>query len=432
MSTLIIPTARAFKPLLNPTLRFCAAHGGRGSGKSHFFAGQVVDNALTYPGYRFVCLREIQKSLKDSAYQLIVDKINSLGVSKHFSVRQDRILTPGGGAILFQGMQDHTAETIKSLEGMNGAWVEEAQVFSSRSWELLRPTIRTPAQGAPISQIYASWNPRRMSDPVDHFFRSGEPIPDSCVAEANWRDNPWRPKELDAERQLDRERNPKRYAHIWEGAYEPAVVGAIWDIDDIALHRLRGLPVDAERIVIGVDPAGSSPHTPPVNKRPESLPATGIVAVAKGVDGNGYVLADHTLTGNPKQWATAVVAVYDELEADAVVIETNYGGEMAANTIRSERPNIRIIEVRATRGKHIRAEPISALYHQRRVFHVGTMPELEMEMSQMTAYGYEGTGSPNRVDALVWALTSMFDRIAKPPRKKPAAPVPQGGYAWMG
>lgn len=408
-------------------MRFKAAHGGRGSGKSHFLADLLIRYALANPGFRAASIREIQKSLKDSAYQLLVDKIQQHGLGSQFDKRQDRIITPGGGYILFQGMQDHTAETIKGLEALMVAWVEEAQVFSAKSFELLRPTIRQPG-----SEIWASWNPRRTSDPVDHFFRSGAPIPKSAVVEANWRDNPWFTEELNNERLLDRERKPDRYAHIWEGAYEPAVVGAIWDINAIALHRLREMPCDAVRIVIGVDPAGSSPHIPIASKRPETLPATGIVAVAKGEDGNGYVLRDQTITGQPNQWAMAVVALYDELDADAIVIETNYGGDMAEDTIRATRKNVRIIKRRATRGKHIRAEPVAALYQQSRFFHVGTMPELETEMSQMTAYGYEGEGSPNRVDALVWAGTELFDSITRPPKKKSAIPREASTHSWMG
>jgi hypothetical protein len=293
---------------------------------------------------------------------------------------------------------------------------------------MLRPTIRKPG-----SELWFSWNPRRKTDPVDDFLRGGH-VEGAVVVEANWRDNPWFPDEMEAERLLDRERNPRRYAHIWEGAYEPAVVGAIWDVDGIARERFRELPCEAERIVVAVDPAGSAPHKPPPSKREIILPATGIVAVAKGADGNGYVLRDRTMTGSPVEWGRAVVALYDELDADAVVVETNYGGDMATNTIRAIRPTIPIIEVRATRGKHIRAEPIASLYQQGRFFHVGSLPELEAEMSQMTANGYQGNGSPNRVDALVWGGTEIFSRILTAGRKKSVAARPRASNAggWMG
>jgi len=119
--------------------RYKALYGGRGSGKSHFFAECIVANAATTKGFRAVCVREVQKTLKESAKRLIEDKINTFGVVDQFNILNDSIGTPGGGTIIFQGMQDHTAESIKSLEGFHVAWVEEAQTLSPRSLELLRP-----------------------------------------------------------------------------------------------------------------------------------------------------------------------------------------------------------------------------------------------------------------------------------------------------
>ena len=141
MSALQIKTPEVFEPLLRPS-RYKGAHGGRGSGKSHFFAELLVEEAFLNPGLRAVCIREVQKSLKESAKRLVEDKIQTLGLGKSFEVLRDEIRTPGGGVIIFQGMQDHTAESIKSLEGFDRAWIEEAQTLSDRSLTLLRPTIR--------------------------------------------------------------------------------------------------------------------------------------------------------------------------------------------------------------------------------------------------------------------------------------------------
>lgn len=219
MSILQIPTARAFLPLLKPA-RYKGAYGGRGSGKSHFFGEHLVEECIASPGTLAVCIREVQKTLAQSSKRLIESKIESLGVGSHFRVFNDKIETPGDGVVIFQGMQDHTAESIKSLEGFRIAWIEEAQTLSHRSLQLLRPTIRVEG-----SEIWASWNPRHKRDAIDEFLRAKPPA-DSIVVSVNWRDNPWFTKVLEAERQHDLREYPERYEHTWEGGYAKAFEGA--------------------------------------------------------------------------------------------------------------------------------------------------------------------------------------------------------------
>ncbi len=214
-----LETPRVFAPLLQPS-RYKGAWGGRGSGKSHFFAERVVVESIATPGLRTVCIRESLRSLKESSKLLIEDKIQALKVGAHFRVLNDRIETPGDGVIIFAGMQDHTAESIKSLEGFSRAWLEEAQAISERSLSLLRPTIRRPG-----SEIWASWNPRRKTDAIDKFLRS-EKLEGAIVVKANWRDNPWFPQVLEDERKRELELYPDRYDHIWEGEYARAFEGA--------------------------------------------------------------------------------------------------------------------------------------------------------------------------------------------------------------
>lgn len=396
--------------------RYKALYGGRGSAKSHFFAEAMVGNAASNSGFRAVCIREVQKSLKESAKRLIEDKIEALNCSGRFDVLNDSIKTPGGGVIVFQGMQDHTAESIKSLEGFNVAWVEEAQTLSARSLEMLRPTIRAPG-----SELWFSWNPRSASDPVDSFFRGLSPPDNAIIRKINYDQNRFFPAELEEERVYDRQHNPDRYAHIWLGEYEPMAVGAIWDRQTLHEHRRAEAP-DLERILVAIDPAvspesGSNEH--------------GIIVGGLGADRRGYVLADYTMKGAPRQWADRALAAYDRYEADAIVIERNQGGDMCRAVIEAARPGVRIIEVTATRGKHVRAEPISALYHLGRVSHVGTFEELESQMCQMTAAGYEGEGSPDRCDALVWLMTELFPQVVAP-KQQPMHAEPMGVGGWMG
>lgn len=224
MSVLTIPTAEVFEPLLGPS-RYKGAWGGRGSGKSHFFAGLLIEDSLAEKGLLSVCIREVQKTLKDSSKRLIEAKLKdfNLGEADGFKVFNEVIQTPGDGAIIFQGMQDHTAESIKSLEGFKRAWWEEAQAASVRSLNLLRPTIR--AEG---SELWFSWNARLKTDPVDVMLRGDEKPTGATVVHANWRDNPWFTSVLEQERQDCLREQPDQYDHIWEGGYLSVAAGAYY------------------------------------------------------------------------------------------------------------------------------------------------------------------------------------------------------------
>lgn len=230
-----IPTAAVFEPLCVPA-RYKGAYGGRGSGKSQFFSGLLPDYAIANKGLRAVCIREVQKSLKESAKRLIEDQLAKygLGEADGFKVFREVIETPGDGIILFQGMQDHTAESIKSLEGVDIAWVEEAQSLSARSLSLLRPTIRKDG-----SELWFSWNSRLKTDPVDAMLRGDKLPTGAVVVRANYSDNPWFPSVLEQERLDCLATNPDQYAHIWEGDYVTVMAGAYY-ADSIAAARKAG------------------------------------------------------------------------------------------------------------------------------------------------------------------------------------------------
>lgn len=210
---LAIETPEVFAPLLQPG-RYKGAWGGRGSGKSHFFAECVVEESIMRK-VDIVCLREIQKSLKFSVKKLVESKIERMNAGAYFEVQNEQIKSRHGGVIIFQGMQDHTSDSIKSLEGFGIAWFEEAQSASQRSLDLLRPTIR-----APNSELWFSWNPNFATDPIDVLLRGSNPPPGSIVVRANYRDNPWLPPELLAEMEYDKRRDPDKYRHIWLGEYQ--------------------------------------------------------------------------------------------------------------------------------------------------------------------------------------------------------------------
>lgn len=199
-------------PLLAPA-RYKGAWGGRGSSKSHGFASMAV--IAVKSGKRVVCLREIQRSIADSVKQLIEDKILAADLGEEFDITEHEIRhTSTGGLIIFRGLQNHTAMSIKSLEGFEVAWVEEAQTISQKSLDILTPTIRAPG-----SELWFSWNPVNDTDPIDVFLRSNPPE-GSIVIRVNYTDNPWFPDSLRQDMERDKARDPEKFQHVWCGAYQ--------------------------------------------------------------------------------------------------------------------------------------------------------------------------------------------------------------------
>ena len=224
-------TPRAFLPLCVKDARYLGADGGRGSGKSHFFAERLIEDCMSEPGesqgegMRAVCIREVQKDLAQSSKLLIESKLSKYGITEAdgFKVYRDVITTPGDGLMIFKGMNDYTADSVKSLEGFKRAWWEEAQTASSISLDMLRPTIRAIG-----SQLWFSWNPRRKTDAVDLMLRGPDLPTGAVVVRANWRDNPFFTPELEQERLDCLRTQPDQYDHIWEGGYVSVVSGAYY------------------------------------------------------------------------------------------------------------------------------------------------------------------------------------------------------------
>lgn len=216
-----VEVPRALAPLLKPA-RYKAAYGGRGGAKSHFFAQQVV-LACYSAKKRVVCIREVQHTLRESVRQLLVDKIQALGLGSHFDCLEHEIRGKNSSLIVFRGMQSYNAENIKSLEDFDIAWVEEAQTLSERSLRLLRPTIRKDG-----SELWFSWNPRHDTDAVDKFFRGSTKRDDMIVCPVNWYDNPWFPEELLKEKDADYADDPEMAEHVWGGGYEIVSAGAYY------------------------------------------------------------------------------------------------------------------------------------------------------------------------------------------------------------
>ena len=205
----------------------------------------------------------------------------------------------------------------------------------------------------------------------------------------------------------------KMRARFLEGRFADATPNALFPEEFIDKWRvLDGACPQLVRVVVAVDPSGADDADNADND------AIGIVVVGLGVDGNAYVKEDDTIKAGPGTWGKVATSAYDRHEADCVVGETNFGGAMVSQTIQVSRPRTPFKGVTASRGKCARAEPFSALYEQGKVRHVGRFNELEEELSGFSTSGYTGSRSPNRADALIWALAELFPAIVKGPKKQ--------------
>lgn len=221
--------------------RYRVARGGRGSAKSHTFADALVWHGIRQP-LRILCCREIQKSIKDSSKKLIEDKIRARNAQRFYVITDNSIIGRNGTEFMFEGLRSNP-DSIKSKEGIDIAWIEEASRASQRSLDILRPTLRKET-----SELWASYNPELPTDPIDSFFRGNDdanrktpfvPPPRTRIEEINWQDNPFFPKVLREEMEWDRRRDPEKYEWVWGGQYlrnSEARVFKNWTIDTLAIN----------------------------------------------------------------------------------------------------------------------------------------------------------------------------------------------------
>lgn len=219
--------------------RYKVVRGGRGSGKSWGFARALLIEGGKRP-LRVLCTREVQKSIQQSVYQLLKDQIAGLGLGSFYDVLATEIRGRNGTQFFFSGLSEMTAESLKSFEGVDVCWVEEAQSVTKNSWDILIPTIRKEG-----SEIWVSFNPQLESDETYRRFVVTPP-PDCVSVEMNYSDNRKFPAVLEAERKHAKATmKPEEYAHIWEGQCKPAVEGAIY-FDQMAQAKIREVPHDGQ------------------------------------------------------------------------------------------------------------------------------------------------------------------------------------------
>jgi phage terminase large subunit-like protein len=215
-------------------------------------------------------------------------------------------------------------------------------------------------------------------------------------------------------------------ARFLDGKFAEANPNALFPDEHIDTWRvLDGRVPDFVRVVVAVDPSGADDQDNADNDE------IGIVTVGLGTDGNAYLLEDSTVKAGPATWGKIATSAFDRHSADCVVGETNFGGAMVQQTIQVARPRTPFKKVTASRGKAQRAEPFSALYEQGKIRHVGNFPKLEEELAGFSTYGYTGQGSPNRADALIWALAELFPGLISPRKEKKAEKHYEPPSSWM-
>jgi hypothetical protein len=438
--------------LLGTPSRHVLLDGGARSGKTFLLVRAVVVRALKAPGSRHGIFRFRYNHLRASIWLETLPKVMRLcfpGVVLRDKTQDNYTLLPNDSEIWFGGFDDK--ERIEKILGK-----EFATIYANECSQIPYTSVTTArtrlAQVTTLRQkFYYDANPPARSHWLYREFVEGRD-PASKATLANRHDfarlnmNPADnaanlTPEYIASLQALPERQRRRF---YEGLYTDDTEGALWTLD--ALERCRAAADDLpglDRVVIAVDPSGTSG---PEDERSDEV---GIVAVGRGRDGTAYVLGDYTLRAAADGWARVVLAAYDKHQADAIVAERNFGGDMVAAMFRNLRRNLPVRLVTASRGKHLRAEPVAALYERDKIRHLGRFEALEDQLLGFTTAGYVGDRSPDRADALIHGLTDLMlgfhqqhgtagpvgveaGSLARPDYGGHGHPAPTGGVATIG
>jgi terminase large subunit-like protein len=416
--------------LLSGPQRHTLVYGGARSGKTFLILRQILVRALRAPGSRHAMLRMRANAARASLWLDTLPKVHRLCFTNErfpnlrlIDHRSDGFVEvqPGGAELWIGGLDEK--ERVEKILGQEFATLylnECSQIpYSSLLVVLTRLAQKVPGL---LQRAYYDLNPVGSRHYTNiRFVQGRDPVslqptryPEQYrYAYANPQDNaenltPEMLEELDALPERQRKR-------FYEGVYQAEIDGALWTFELIEHARCtpEDVPEDLKRCVVAVDPSGTSGDE---NKRSDNV---GIIVVALGMDDTAYVLADLTCNLAPEAWARRVVAAYRQYGADRIVAEQNFGGDIVRALLHTADPNVPVVLVNASRGKAVRAEPVSALYgyerdgvwHKDQVRHVGQFPELEDEMLNFSTAGYLGDRSPDRADALVWGLTDL--RVAQ-------------------
>jgi phage terminase large subunit-like protein len=370
--------------------------GGRGSGKTRAGAEWVRARALGPPhsfhhAQRIALVGETLGQVRSVMVEGVSGllRVHRISEMPRFDVTRNQLVWPNGSIA-----QMFAADDPESLRGpqFDAAWCDELAKWRrpERAWDNLQFALRI----GELPQAVVTTTPR----PVE-LLKAIRADKTTAITRSSTRDNRnnLAPAFL-AEMQ-------RRYGgsalgqQELEGEIIEERMYGLWKRSWITQARLSGRP-ELQRIVVAVDPPVSSTA---------GSDSCGIIIAGRGVDGRAYVIGDRTIQGrDPATWAKAAVAAYHDYEADTIVVETNQGGDLLVQTFKSIDATVPVKKVYASRGKWVRAEPVSALYNEGRVAHVGEFPDLERQMCDFGADGLSSGRSPDRLDALVWAITDLM------------------------
>ena len=397
--------------LLAGPARHILLRGGSRSGKTFLFCRAIAIRSFKAPKSTHAILRfrfnHLKASIIDDTFPSVMRECfpqipYELNKSDWF------MQFPNGSRVLFGGLDDkERTEKILGQEHSTIFLNECSQIsYSSRNKAITRL-----AQSSGLAlKAYYDCNPPKMGHWSYRMFikkqepKSGELLKNPAsygTLQMNPVDN--LPNLPDGYMEILESLPASERLRFLEGEFQSQVESALWTYEGLDKCRVSPAQVpELRRIVVAVDPSGCQG---PEDFRSDEI---GIVVAGRGTDGRGYVLEDLSGRYSPEGWAKAALTAFDNHDADRIVAEKNFGGEMVASTIRTARAGAPVKLVRATRGKTVRAEPISSLYEQGKVKHVGIFPDLENQMCNFSTAGYMGESSPDRVDAMVWGLSELM------------------------
>lgn len=379
---------------------------GRGFGKTRAGAEWLAEQAESNPNTRWAIVAPTIADVRDTCIEGESGILHCLGTGYEWHRSMSEIILPNGTRI-----KGFAAEEPNRLRGPqhHGAWCDEVSSWRYEdAWDQLQFGLRLGAH----PRVVCTTTPKPNS-----LTRTIMSDADTVITTGSTFDNasnlaPTALKKLRQKYEGTRLGRQELNAELLEDA-----PGALWSRGIIEMCRVRRMPASGfKRIVIGVDPSGSAGKAASGPKKKagvynEEGDSQGIIAAGLGYNDEAYIIADDTINGSPFEWGSKVVNAYNDLEANLVVAEKNFGGEMVRHVIKQAAKDDQFIPVKlvnASRGKAVRAEPVAMLYEQNRIHHVGTFPELEDQMVNLTPTEYLGSGSPDRLDALVWCITELM------------------------